>query len=398
MNTFAPIPDVLAALQAGRMVVVVDDEDRENEGDLILAAEHVTPEAINFMATHGRGLICLAVTPERASALNLTPMVQENTDSHATAFTVSIDAVHGATTGISASDRAQTVRVVIDPASQPGDLRRPGHIFPLVAKPGGVLIRAGHTEAAVDLARLAGLMPAGVICEILNPDGTMARLPDLKAFAQEHGLLVTSVAKLIAYRIERERYVVRRSEAKLPTKFGEFTIYGYENTLNQTHHVALVMGDPKEPGALVRMHSECLTGDALGSLRCDCGEQRDLALQAIAKEGRGVLVYLRQEGRGIGLLNKIHAYRLQDQGLDTVEANLKLGFPADLRDYGVGAQILVDLGVKQMRLLTNNPRKVSALDGYGLEVVDRVPLQVPSNPHNVRYLETKEEKLGHIFS
>ncbi|HEY9899262.1 MAG TPA: bifunctional 3,4-dihydroxy-2-butanone-4-phosphate synthase/GTP cyclohydrolase II [Pantanalinema sp.] len=398
MNRFAEIPEVLAAVRDGRIVVVVDDEDRENEGDLVMAAEFATPEAINFMATHGRGLICLAVTPERAEALDLSPMVQANTDTHATAFTVSVDAVDGATTGISASDRARTVQVVIDPESRPGDLRRPGHIFPLVAKPGGVLVRAGHTEASVDLARLAGLNPAGVICEILNPDGTMARLSDLVGFAEVHGLLVTSVAKLIAYRAERERYVVRHSEAKLPTKFGEFTIVGYENTLNGSHHVALVMGDPKQEGTLVRMHSECLTGDAFGSLRCDCGPQRDRALEAIAREGRGVLVYLKQEGRGIGLLNKIHAYRLQEEGLDTVEANLHLGFPADLRDFGIGAQILRDLGVTRMRLLTNNPRKVAALDGYGLEVVSRVPIRIQSNPHNAKYLETKEEKLGHLLS
>ncbi|MEB3188239.1 MAG: bifunctional 3,4-dihydroxy-2-butanone-4-phosphate synthase/GTP cyclohydrolase II [bacterium] len=398
MTALADIPEVLEALKQGRMVVVVDDEDRENEGDLVLPADHVTPEAINFMATHGRGLICLAITGERARELDLAPMVEKNTDAHGTAFTVSIDAARGTTTGISAADRARTVQAVLEASTRPQDLRRPGHIFPLVARPGGVLARAGHTETAVDLARMAGLRPAGVICEILDPDGSMARLPSLLTFAREHGLLVTSVAKLIAYRLGSERFVVRESEARLPTRFGEFRIVGYVNQLNDSHHVALVMGDPTEDGALVRMHSECLTGDALGSLRCDCGAQRDLALEAIAREGRGVLVYLRQEGRGIGLINKIHAYRLQDQGLDTVEANLRLGFPADLRDYGVGAQILVDLGVHRMRLLTNNPRKVTALDGYGLEVVDRMPIQIESNPHNERYLDTKQQKLGHLLS
>ncbi len=402
LKELAEIPEVLDALRAGKMIVVVDDEDRENEGDLIVAAEHATPEVINFMATHGRGLICLTLTPERGRQLGLELMVPVTTEHHGTAFTVSVDAVEGATTGISARDRARTVQVCLDPATRPADLRRPGHVFPLIARPGGVLTRAGHTEAASDLGRLAGLEPAGVICEVLKDDGEMARLPDLISFAREHGLLITSVAKVISYRLARERFVVRRQSAKLPTRFGEFTIVGYENRLNGAEHVALIMGDPTKAGVLVRMHSECLTGDALGSLRCDCGEQRDHALKAIAEAGNGIFVYLRGlaagEGRGIGLVNKIHAYHLQDQGLDTVEANMKLGFPADLRDYGQGAQILVDLGVTRMRLLTNNPCKVVALEGYGLEVEDRVPIQIDSNTYNAQYLQTKAEKLGHILT
>ena len=394
---FAPIPQVLEALRQGQMIIVVDDEDRENEGDLIVASEHATPEAINFMATHGRGLICLAMPPEDAQRLNLRPMTDQNTDPQSTAFTVSIDARKDVTTGISAADRSSTILQAIDPESQPVDFRRPGHIFPVVSRPGGVLERAGHTEAAVDMSRLAGLKPSGVICEVLNPDGTMARLPQLAAFAKANGLLLTSIAKLIEYRLRQERFIMRKAVAKLPTKWGEFTIYGYENLLDHSDHVALVMGDPALPGTLVRMHSECLTGDALGSLRCDCGPQRDRALERIAEEGRGVLVYLKQEGRGIGLMNKLAAYALQDTGLDTVEANQHLGFEPDLRQYGIGAQILVDLGVTSMRLLTNNPRKVVGLEGYGLEVVERVPIQIASNAHNERYLGTKAIKLGQLL-
>jgi 3,4-dihydroxy 2-butanone 4-phosphate synthase/GTP cyclohydrolase II len=394
---FAPVPKILEALKAGRMVIVVDDEDRENEGDLIIAGSHATPEAINFMATHGRGLICLAITGEQAERLRLEPMSATNTDPQSTAFTVSVDATAGVTTGISAADRARTVAVTIDHNAHPGDLRRPGHIFPVVAKTGGVLERAGHTEAAVDLARLAGLPPAGVICEVLNPDGTMSRLPDLAKLAHEHGMLLTSIAQLIEYRMRMERFITRRASAELPSAWGDFKIYGYENSLDGTQHVAMVMGDPTLPDTLVRMHSECLTGDALGSLRCDCGPQRDRALELIAQEGRGVFVYLKQEGRGIGLINKLQAYALQDQGMDTVEANQSLGFAPDLRKYGIGAQILVDLGITSMKLLTNNPRKVVGLDGYGLEVVERVPILIDANKHNRSYLGTKAAKLGHIL-
>lgn len=396
MEGLASVRELMEELRQSRPVVLVDDEDRENEGDLIMAAEHVTPEWVNFMLKECRGLLCVALTEERARALDLPLMVERNQDPQGTRFTVSVDA-RGTTTGISAFERAATIRLLADPEATAQDFRRPGHIFPLVARPGGVLRRAGHTEATVDLLRLAGLRPVGSLIEILKEDGTMARLPDLLEFAGRHGLKVGTIADLIRYRLEKgDLYVKREAEALLPTRFGEFRILGYRDTLTGEEHAALVMGswDPEEP-VLVRMHSECLTGDALHSLRCDCGFQRDLALERISKEGKGVLVYLRQEGRGIGLVNKIRAYHLQDQGLDTVEANLALGFPPDLRDYGVGAQILYDLGVRKMRLLTNNPRKVKALSGFGIEIVERIPLRAGDNPHNERYLQAKKEKLGH---
>lgn len=396
MEGLASVRELMEELRQSRPVVLVDDEDRENEGDLIMAAEHVTPEWVNFMLKECRGLLCVALTEERARALDLPLMVERNQDPQGTHFTVSVDA-RGTTTGISAFERAATIRLLADPEATAQDFRRPGHIFPLVARPGGVLRRAGHTEATVDLLRLAGLRPVGSLIEILKEDGTMARLPDLLEFAGRHGLKVGTIADLIRYRLEKgDLYVKREAEALLPTRFGEFRILGYRDSLTGEEHAALVMGswDPEEP-VLVRMHSECLTGDALHSLRCDCGFQRDLALERISKEGKGVLVYLRQEGRGIGLVNKIRAYHLQDQGLDTVEANLALGFPPDLRDYGVGAQILYDLGVRKMRLLTNNPRKVKALSGFGIEIVERIPLRAGDNPHNERYLQAKKEKLGH---
>ena len=396
MEGLASVRELMEELRQGRPVILVDDEDRENEGDLIMAAEHVTPEWVNFMLRECRGLLCAALTEERARALDLPLMVERNQDPQGTRFTVSVDA-RGTTTGISAFERAATIRLLADPEATAQDFRRPGHIFPLVARPGGVLRRAGHTEATVDLLRLAGLRPVGSLIEILKEDGTMARLPDLLEFAGRHGLKVGTIADLIRYRLEKgDLYVKREAEALLPTRFGEFRILGYRDSLTGEEHAALVMGswDPEEP-VLVRMHSECLTGDALHSLRCDCGFQRDLALERISKEGKGVLVYLRQEGRGIGLINKIRAYHLQDQGLDTVEANLALGFPPDLRDYGVGAQILYDLGVRKMRLLTNNPRKVKALSGFGIEIVERIPLRAGDNPHNERYLQAKKEKLGH---
>ncbi|MEY4297340.1 MAG: bifunctional 3,4-dihydroxy-2-butanone-4-phosphate synthase RibB/GTP cyclohydrolase RibA [Cyanobacteriota bacterium] len=383
------------------MVVVVDDENRENEGDLICAAQFATPEQINFMATEARGLICLAMEGERLDALDLPLMVDRNTDSNQTAFTVSVDAgpENGVSTGISAEDRARTIQVAIHPATRPADLRRPGHIFPLRAKQGGVLKRAGHTEAAVDLARLAGLYPAGVICEIQNADGSMSRLPQLVDYARQHGLRLINIADLIRYRLDTERFVRRQAEASLPSAFGQFRAIGYRNELDGSEHVAIVKGQPEQAAGpvLVRVHSECLTGDAFGSLRCDCRPQLEAALRMIEAQGEGVVVYLRQEGRGIGLINKLRAYSLQDGGLDTVEANERLGFPADLRNYGVGAQILSDLGVHRLRLITNNPRKIAGLGGYGLQVEDRVPLVMDPSQHNAGYLQTKQAKLGHLM-
>jgi 3,4-dihydroxy 2-butanone 4-phosphate synthase/GTP cyclohydrolase II len=397
---FDSIPAALADLKAGRALVVVDDENRENEGDVVCAAQFATPDMINFMAVHARGLICLAMTGARLDELDLPLMVSKNTDSNQTAFTVSIDASPsaGVSTGISADDRARTIQIAINPATRPDDLRRPGHVFPIRAREGGVLKRAGHTEAAVDLARLAGLYPAGVICEIQNPDGSMARLPQLIEYAQKHNLKIISIADLISYRLEHERLIIREAVADLPTEFGHFKIYAYRHTLDNSEHVAIVRGDPAQfanQPVLVRVHSECLTGDALGSLRCDCRMQLQAALKMIDSAGQGVVVYLRQEGRGIGLVNKLKAYSLQDMGLDTVQANEHLGFPADLRNYGMGAQILNDLGVRQMRLITNNPRKIAGLKGYGLEVVERVPLLIEATSYNSSYLATKAEKLGH---
>lgn len=399
---FDAIPAAIADLKAGKGIIVVDDENRENEGDIICAAQFATPDLINFMAVYARGLICLAMTGDRLDDLDLPLMVSNNTDSNQTAFTVSIDAspTLGVTTGISAEDRARTIQVAINPATQPNDLRRPGHIFPLRARAGGVLKRAGHTEAAVDLARLAGLYPAGVICEIQNDDGSMARLPELIAYARTHQLKIISIADLISYRLQHERFVYRETIAQLPTEFGQFQVYAYRNSLDNSEHVALVKGDPAnfhDATVMVRMHSECLTGDALGSLRCDCRMQLQAALKMIENAGQGIVVYLRQEGRGIGLINKLKAYSLQDLGLDTVEANERLGFPADLRNYGVGAQILNDLGVKNIRLITNNPRKIAGLSGYGLEVIDRVPLLIEATSYNSGYLATKAEKLGHLM-
>jgi len=393
----SPVPELIEELRAGRPIILVDDEDRENEGDLVMAAEHMSTEWMAFIIRHTGGVVCLAMSEEWADRLDLPPMVKDNTAPRGTAFTVSIEAREGVTTGISAADRATTVRLAARPEATAADFVRPGHIFPLRAQKGGVLRRAGHTEASVDLCRLAGLNPVAAISELMHDDGSMMRLPAILAFAQQHGLKVGTIADLIRYRLEQgDGYVHREAEASLPTRFGTFRVVGYRDTLTQGEHVALVMGDlTGDTPVLVRVHSECLTGDSLHSLRCDCGFQRDLALQLIAQEGRGALVYLRQEGRGIGLINKLKAYALQDQGLDTVEANLVLGFPPDLREYGVGAQILRDLGIRRMRLLTNNPRKVRALEGFGLEIVERLPLKGGDNPHNQRYLLTKRERLGH---
>jgi 3,4-dihydroxy 2-butanone 4-phosphate synthase/GTP cyclohydrolase II len=401
MTSFGTVEQAVEDLRNGKIVIVADDEDRENEGDLVCAAELVTPETINFMTLHGRGLICLALTPERCDQLGLPQMTERNTEDLGTAFTVSIDAERrfGVTTGISARDRATTIHVAINPATVPSDLRRPGHIFPLRARPGGVLQRVGQTEASVDLARMAGLIPAGVICEILNPDGSMARRPELHELAAQHGLTFITVAQLVAYRLRTEQLVHRVAEARVPTDYGEFRVIGYQNDVDLAEHVALVYGEVAgQPDVLVRMHSKCLTGDVFGSQRCDCGFQLHRAMELIAQEGRGAIVYLDQEGRGIGLLNKLRAYALQDSGADTVQANERLGFAPDLRNYGIGAQILRDLGLSSIRVMTNNPRKLVGLEGYGLQIVERVPLLADPNRENRSYLQVKRDKLGHLLS
>ncbi|TGE32452.1 bifunctional 3,4-dihydroxy-2-butanone-4-phosphate synthase/GTP cyclohydrolase II [Desulfosporosinus sp. Sb-LF] len=396
--SFNTVEEALEDIRQGKMIVMVDDEDRENEGDLLMAAEMATPEAINFMATYGRGLICVPMTADRIHALKLEPMVTVNTDPHGTAFTVSVDAVTSST-GISAFERAATVKILADPHSEPTALHRPGHIFPLKAREGGVLVRAGHTEGSVDLARLAGLQPTGLICEIMNEDGTMARVPDLLLFVEKHNLKIITLKDLISYRRRSEKLIERVESINLPTEFGDFSAVGYLSIIDQKEHLAIVKGkvDDGAP-VLVRVHSECLTGDVFHSKRCDCGDQLSAALEDIEHEGRGVLLYMRQEGRGIGLLNKLKAYKLQEEGKDTVEANLALGFQEDLRDYGVGAQILEDLGISKVRLMTNNPRKIVGLEGYGLNVVERVPLETPSKPENSKYLCTKKQKMGHYLT
>lgn len=397
--TLATIPEAIEDIKAGKFIIVVDDEGRENEGDLVIAADKISPEAVNFMAKVARGLVCVPITGQRLDELNIPMMVRENTSPFDSAFTVSVEARYKVTTGISAKDRSNTVKALIDPATKPEDIVYPGHTFPLRAREGGVLVRAGHTEASIDLAKLAGLYPAAVICEVMNDDGSMARLSDLEVMATEYDIKIVSVAQLIAYRRRYDKLVQKVAEAKLPTRYGEFAAVAYKSVIDPDEHVALIMGeiDGDQP-TLVRVHSECLTGDVFGSLRCDCGEQIPMAMEAIAKEGSGVFLYMRQEGRGIGLHNKIKAYALQDDGLDTVEANEKLGFPPDLRDYGIGAQILADLGVRDMRLLTNNPKKHVGLDAYGLRVVETVPILAPVTPENVHYLETKREKLGHLIN
>ncbi len=397
-SSFSSIDSVLADIRKGRMVIVVDDEDRENEGDLVMAAEHVTPEAINFMARFGRGLVCVPTTSERLQQLGVERMVVQNRETFKTDFQVSVDASIGISTGISAADRARTIQVMAEPTTVPSDLVQPGHVFPLRAKPGGVLRRAGHTEAAVDLAVLAGCRPIAVICEIMNDDGSMARLPQLTRFAKKHRLRLFSIESLIKHRRTNDRLVEKVETVRMPTEHGDFDLHLYRSKLDGQHHIALVCGEVSgKKGALVRVHSECLTGDVFGSCRCDCGPQLRYAMKRVAEEGAGVILYMRQEGRGIGLEPKIQAYKLQERGYDTVEANLKLGFPMDLRDYGLGAQILADLGLKRIRLLTNNPRKIVGLEGYGLEIVEQVPIRVPSNPHNRHYLKTKKEKMGHLI-
>lgn len=395
---FCSIEEAIQEIREGKTLIVVDDEDRENEGDFIMAADKVTPEAINFMAKHGRGLICLPSTPKRLEELNLSMMVDKNTAKMGTPFTISIDALKGTTTGISAFDRAQTIKVFIDPATKPSDIARPGHIFPLAAREGGVLARSGHTEAVVDLARLAGLYPSGVLCEIMSEDGTMARLPELQKIAEKFGLKIATIADLIKYRRRTEKLVNCVAKTKLPTKFGEFKLFAYETAVEDKPYIALTMGDIEngEP-TLVRIHSSCVTGDVLHSLRCDCGDQLERAMAMVAEEGRGVILYIFQEGRGIGLINKLKAYELQDQGFDTVEANERLGYPVDLRDYGIGAQVLIDLGIKKIRYMTNSPSKLAGLEGYDLEIVERVPLIVEPNKASIRYLKTKRDRMGHLL-